>query len=254
MDPGGEPGRPDPGSGERLLQQIAALAAQLEELRATAEALHERERSSAALHEELAEARAAIEARDALLADLRDELGTSLRAEAERLRALDELRERSAALEDEPPPPIPEPGPAAADPDADPATDPADAADQRPARRFERRPPWPKDLAELPRAEIEWHAGYVNSYFRAVLYPAGRRRGTEIATGATFKWLLMAEPDAGVPEFAAEVERLAEALERAGWEPAGEGGTWFARRYAWLRQTNPPERLALRPLRDGGAA
>jgi hypothetical protein len=248
MDPGDEPDRPDTGSGERLLEQVDALAAKLEELRATAQELHERERSTVALREELAEARAGIETRDALLADMRGGLETSLRAEAERLRALDQLRERSAVLEDEPPPPIPEPGPPAAEAAE---TEPQDSRSQR---RFERRTPWPNDLLEVPRAEIEWHAGYVNSYFRALLYPAGRRRGTEIAAGATFKWLLMAEPDADQPEFAAEVERLAEALEQAGWEPAGEGGAWFARRYAWLRQTNPPERIAVRPLHEGDAA
>jgi hypothetical protein len=64
-----------------------------------------------------------------------------------------------------------------------------------------------------------------------------------VATGATFKWLLMAEPNPKSPEIIAEVKRLAAALEDAGWEPAGEGAEWFARRYVWRRPEPPPERL-----------
>jgi hypothetical protein len=224
--------------------------ARLEELRARADAISASERSTEDLREELVEARAAIEARDALLVDLRRQLEIRVRDEAEQL---DALRERAASLgADEvaaaPPEPDPDPEP---EPDA-----PADAprepeeplvTDARRSGRFERRAQWSTAQMKLHRAEIEWHGGYVSSRFRAVAYEPGRRKATVIAEGSTFKWLLMAEPDEDSPEMVAEVERLTEALEEAGWEPAGEDQFWFARRYVWHGQEPPPERLALGP-------
>jgi hypothetical protein len=255
----------------------------LGELRTAAEQTQETERAAEELRAALNEAHQAIGARDALLAELRDELDRRVRAESETLSALDALRERAATA----PPPAhaaPEPAPPRG---GEPATDPEPPAHEpaaetappeppagksamdtappkRPALaaeppgeaaplpgggRFDRRPPWPEGTAELARAEIDWQAGYINSRFRAVVYHPNRKRGTIAATGSNYKWLLMGEPAPESPEFVAEVERLAAALEDAGWEEIGEGGVaWFSRRYVWRHAPPAPDELRPKPL------
>jgi hypothetical protein len=240
----------------------------LTELRTAAADAHATERTADDLRAALDEARNAITARDALLGELREELERRVRAESETLSALDALRERATVLGREAPPPPAEPPPVPApaseppvaveaepappdEPPAAPDAEPPAAGEPAPAAiggRFDRRPPWPDGTAEHARAEIEWHAGYVNSQFRVVVYQPNRKRGTTAATGSNYKWLLMGEPAPDSPEFAAEVERLAAALEEAGWEMIGEGAAWFSRRYVWRHDAPAPEQLSLKPL------
>jgi hypothetical protein len=224
----------------------------LGELRTTAEQAQETQRAAEELRAALAEAHEAIGARDALLAELRDELDRRVHAESETLSALDALRERAAEIAppepsaDEPAAETPPPEPPTLAPAPEP---PGDAAPLPGGGRFDRRPPWPEGTAELARAEIDWQAGYINSRFRVVVYHPNRKRATIAATGSNYKWLLMGEPAPESPEFVAEVERLAAALEDAGWEEIGDGGVaWFSRRYVWRHAPPAPDELRPKPL------
>jgi hypothetical protein len=55
----------------------------------------------------------------------------------------------------------------------------------------------------------------------------------------------MSEPDPVLPDVRTELRHLADAVERAGWEPAGSGRHWYAERFAWRRAEPPPDRLDL---------
>jgi hypothetical protein len=105
------------------------------------------------------------------------------------------------------------------------------------------RPAWPEGTELLPRCEIEWHAGYVNSRFEAVVHRPNRRRGRAVGASGAFKWLLMGEPDPASAEHRTELHGLASALAAAGWEPAGRGADWYAERFVWRREDEPPERV-----------
>jgi hypothetical protein len=115
------------------------------------------------------------------------------------------------------------------------------------------RPAWPEGTEELPRCEIEWHAGYVNSRFEAVVHRPNRRRGRAVGASGAFKWLLMGEPDSASPEHRTELRGLASALEAAGWEPAGRGADWYAERFVWRREDEPPERVETAATKEDGA-
>jgi hypothetical protein len=118
--------------------------------------------------------------------------------------------------------------------------------DQEPRRRrFVRASAWPDGTERLWRSEITWEPGYARSQFRVVAYPPGDGAGATLATSRRFRWMLMAQPDAGAPELAAEVRRLAEALAAAGWEPVAPGSDWYAGRWVWHRAAPPPKTLDL---------
>jgi hypothetical protein len=129
---------------------------------------------------------------------------------------------------------------AAAPPAADAVGDRPRAPDAGYLPRPARAVSWPEGSTELHRGEIAWHGGYVNSHFRVLLYRPGRRRGRAIARSKSFKWLLMGDPDPGAPEFGSEVERMARAMEAAGWEPVGRGPDWFSHRFVWRHGDPPP--------------
>jgi hypothetical protein len=122
----------------------------------------------------------------------------------------------------------------------------------RQRRRFARRVQWPESTEELWRCELEWRPGYVNSRFEAMVFEPGRKRGQAVGGSSTFKWLLMGDPDASTPEYAAEIERLTGLLERAGWERVATGTNWFSRRFVWRGDSRPPERLEAGPAATGG--
>jgi len=119
-------------------------------------------------------------------------------------------------------------------------------SDTKQRRRF-RRVAWPEATEELYRCELEWRAGYVNSRFEAVVQPPGRKRGQAIGGSATFKWLLMGDPDATAAEYRGEVERLTAALESIGWERVPDGANWFSRRFVWRSDSPPPDRIEAGP-------
>jgi hypothetical protein len=107
--------------------------------------------------------------------------------------------------------------------------------------RFVRRAAWPDATDELWRCEIRWDAGVVNSRFYAIAYPPGQRRGRLLGGGATFKWLMRADPDPADQEHGVEFRRLADALEAAGWERVASGARWYSARFVWRQAGTPPE-------------
>jgi hypothetical protein len=133
-----------------------------------------------------------------------------------------------------------------------PATD-VEAASPRTLATPELRPaPAPAAQAPLPArtesvrpdtawwCEIEWRTAVVRSRFHVVVHgPEGRRS----AASSPGRWLLMSEPDPVLPDVRAGLRQLADALEGAGWEPAGKGAHWYAERFAWRREEPPPDLL-----------
>ena len=102
---------------------------------------------------------------------------------------------------------------------------------------------------ELWRCEIKWHAGYVNSDFRAVAHEPTRHRGLTLGHSETFKWLLMDDPEESDARFVGQVRGLADRLTVAGWEPAGRGRNWYELRFVWRRKGAPPEQLDPAPAK-----
>lgn len=148
----------------------------------------------------------------------------------------------------EPPEPAREPEPEPPEePELEPSA-PEPLAPVAPApEAMRRRPParaaWPADAADLHRAEISWRGGFMHAGFRVRLYRPDGRRGAVLASSKTFKWLLADDPDPKSRDVRDEVERLSRALRATGWEPAGRGSRWFARRFVWRHERPPPERL-----------
>lgn len=116
--------------------------------------------------------------------------------------------------------------------------------------RFQR---WPKETESLWRCEIKWDAGYVKSRFKAVVHRQGQRRRHEVGSSAAFKWQLMGDPDAGSPEYGAELRRLAAALEAAGWQRVGKGVNWYSERFVWPGEGLPPDHVEPVPVEVGKA-
>jgi hypothetical protein len=135
-----------------------------------------------------------------------------------------------------------------------PVAEPASAPPPGPADTlFEPQPAWPPDTERLWRCEIRWRGRYVNSRFTAVAREPGRRGSTTVGTSKAFKWLIMADPDPESPEFRDAAEQLDEQITAAGWEPAGLGRDWWARRYVWRRDGPPRLDLDPAPARIGKA-
>ena len=109
--------------------------------------------------------------------------------------------------------------------------------------RFKLHAEWPAGTEELWRCEIRWHAGWVSSRFDAAAHEPGHRRGTTVGSSDEYKWLLKGDPEEGASEYTAEVELLADRLVAAGWEPAGMGRRWYAKRFVWRREGAPPDQL-----------
>jgi hypothetical protein len=109
--------------------------------------------------------------------------------------------------------------------------------------RFLRRPAWAEGTDDLWRCEVRWDAGMVNSRFEVVVYEPGERRGRTIGESATFKWLMMADPDPAAEEYRAELHDLTAALAAAGWERVERGAKWYSARFVWRRAGAPPDVL-----------
>ena len=118
---------------------------------------------------------------------------------------------------------------------------PAPAPAERRARtgRFARSTDWPADAADLHRCEIAWEVGYLKSHFRAMVFEPGSRRGRAASSSRPFKGYLAGAREADPETLRAEVERLAETMTAAGWEPAGRGAQWFSLRFVWRGDEAP---------------
>ena len=115
------------------------------------------------------------------------------------------------------------------------------AAEPAPAGRFRRRGAWPPGSARLWRCEIRWSPGLANSCFEAEAYDPSSRERRRVGTSATFKWLMMSDPDPGAVEFRQELARLSARLEAAGWERIGRGPRWYSERFVWRHAGPVPE-------------
>jgi hypothetical protein len=117
---------------------------------------------------------------------------------------------------------------------------PPDPAPVRPGGPFARTPPWPEGARDLWRCEIAWCAGWAQSSFEAVVYRPKGRRGRAIGASSAPRWLLMRQPDEASVEARLAVQRLSAALVATGWSPVEPGLTWYAQRFLWRRDGEPP--------------
>jgi hypothetical protein len=120
---------------------------------------------------------------------------------------------------------------------------------REPSGRFKRdAPAWPDDARERWRCEIKWDAGYMSSRFQAVAYPpGGGQNGRPVGASSPFKWTFRGEPDPRGARYMAEARGLAAGVAAAGWEPAGRGDAWYAERFVWRGDGEPPERVEPAP-------
>ena len=116
------------------------------------------------------------------------------------------------------------------------------------ALQLEERPVIP-DAGARWSCRIRWQAGWRSSRFEAIAVPPGRKRGTPIAASTGFEWTFKADPDPDLPAVRAAVAALRSELLAAGWAPAGIGRQWYAHRFAWTGDGDPPQ-----PGDDGDAA
>jgi hypothetical protein len=123
---------------------------------------------------------------------------------------------------------------------------PSEAPPPQPGR-FERGPTWPPGTFDLWRCEIRWDAGYINSSFKAMVFPPGKRRGRAVGESATFKWMIMDSPNPEQQATVAELRRLGSALVAVGWQPVGQGTDWYSGRFVWRGQEPPPDHVELAP-------
>jgi hypothetical protein len=72
-----------------------------------------------------------------------------------------------------------------------------------------------------------------------------------IARSAPLRWLFMNPPDAKIPEHRNAALALARALRGAGWEIVGRGGGWYAERYVWRGEDDPPEHVEVPVPNEG---
>jgi hypothetical protein len=119
-----------------------------------------------------------------------------------------------------------------------------------PVRRFARATPWPEDAESLWTCEIGWKAGYRKSHFRALATAPGSDKHEPVGDSPAVGWTLMADPEPPTPELAIRVRALMTALEQAGWEHIGRGPRWFAQRFVWRGDGEPP-RVAVPELAGG---
>jgi hypothetical protein len=124
-------------------------------------------------------------------------------------------------------------------------------APPQPTRRFARATPWPDDARETWTCEIGWKAGYVRSRFRAMAAPPGSVKRAPVGDSPAVSWTLMADPEPPTPELAVRVRALMIALESAGWEHIGRGPRWYAQRFLWRGEGEPP-RVAVPELVETG--
>ena len=97
--------------------------------------------------------------------------------------------------------------------------------------------------------EIEWKPGYLHSRFRAVASPPGGRRGKPIAESPQISWPAMSKPQPPSPELREVHRALTAAIAEAGWVPAGKVGPWYAHRFNWTAEHEPPDHIDVEPGR-----
>jgi len=107
--------------------------------------------------------------------------------------------------------------------------------------RFVRRRPWPAGASVRWRCEIGWEFALRRGRFRVLAYPPGGEDGRAIGRSVAIASLPLADADPKDQVHRQAVRRLAVALQAAGWEPAGQGARWYASRFVWSGDGEPPE-------------
>jgi hypothetical protein len=110
-------------------------------------------------------------------------------------------------------------------------------------RRFVRAPGWPEGSEEGWRCEIRCETHDAGSRFRAVALPPSGDEPWAIGEAEGSRWLPPADGDGPTPEHDAAIAGLESALLQAGWDRAGRGDQWYAERFVWRREGEPPSRL-----------
>jgi len=130
-----------------------------------------------------------------------------------------------------------------APPQPGPSVTPVEPAGAR-TNRFRPTGEWPPGTEALWRCAITWRPGYARSHFEVVMHdPAGTADDRVIAVSPPFKWLFMGDPDPNGAAFRAAALDLAAALESAGWERVGVGAPWYAARFVWPGDEQPPDEI-----------
>jgi ATP-binding cassette subfamily B protein len=101
----------------------------------------------------------------------------------------------------------------------------------------------PHDTAVVWRCEIGWRSGQGWGRYCATMSSPDGQDSRVIARSSGLPW--PPDPGATVPtaELVSDLERLEAAILAAGWEPAGSGASWSARRFVWLGEDEPPALL-----------
>jgi hypothetical protein len=107
--------------------------------------------------------------------------------------------------------------------------------------RFIRASAWPEGSEAGWRCEIQLETAYGKSRLKAVVYSPRATVGHSIGNSGRFE--SAAEPDEKAPSDVAMADALASGLVRAGWEPAGIGGKWYAHRFVWRHDDRPPPQV-----------
>jgi hypothetical protein len=124
-----------------------------------------------------------------------------------------------------------------------------------PARRlgrFQGRVPWPEESDALWRCELDVESAEGRSRLRAAVYPPRASHGRAIGSTGHFEWV--GGPDTELPTDVANADNLVTALELAGWEHVGLGAKWYAHRFVWRREAEPPDHVAPVPTEAGRAS
>ena len=107
------------------------------------------------------------------------------------------------------------------------------------------RPRWPFPPSAAPArpatnwtCEITWRATLRGAGFQACTTVSGERKAFVLERSPKVEWPPLVPP---VPtdELVAAAGAVEHALIEAGWKPAGRGGAWYARRFAWT-SVDPP--------------
>jgi HD-GYP domain-containing protein (c-di-GMP phosphodiesterase class II) len=96
---------------------------------------------------------------------------------------------------------------------------------------------WPNTANSVWGCEIAWRPRRVRSRFQAVMVPPDGRT-LVVAESKGLPW-----PPKDGRELTTALDALVASIVAAGWEPVQSGGAWYARRFLWRQEGEPPAKL-----------